>query len=182
MQNYQLLLLDALEAVDRFFQSGGSVLYLITGLVFVMWVLLLERCWYYPIAYQRYARELIAEWDRYDDHESWAARAIRRMLISQAHLKIHQNLALIKTLIALCPLFGLLGTVTGMIEVFSTLSFTGGADLKSMASGVSHATIPTMAGMVAALLGIFANIYVSQRAKRECGLIEESLSLENFKS
>lgn len=45
------------------------------------------------------------------------------------------------------PLLGLLGTVTGMIEVF---------DL--MAPGVSEATIPTMAGVDAPLLGLLGTV------------------------
>ena len=93
-------------------------------------------------------------------------------------LKIENNLALIKTLIALCPLFGLLGTVTGMIDVFTVLSITGGGDARSMAAGVSRATIPTMAGMVAALSGVFAGVYINQKAKTEKELIEERLTTD----
>ena len=78
-------------------------------------------------------------------------------------------------MIALCPLFGLLGTVTGMIEVFSVLSITGGGQARSMADGISKATIPTMAGMVASLSGVVAYIYISQKAARESELIEEHL-------
>ena len=59
----------------------------------------------------------------------------------------------IATCVALCPLLGLLGTVTGMIEVFNVMAVTGGGDAKSMAGGVERSTIPTMAGMVAALSG-----------------------------
>ena len=72
------------------------------------------------------------------------------MLLSQANEKINAHLPMIKTMVALCPLLGLLGTVTGMIEVFNIMAVTGGGDAKSMAGGVSKATIPTMAGMVAA--------------------------------
>ena len=64
---------------------------------------------------------------------------------------------MIKTLVSLAPLLGLLGTVTGMIGVFEVLATTGGGDARSMAAGVSQATIPTMAGMVAALSGVFGN-------------------------
>ncbi|GIR69928.1 MAG: hypothetical protein CM15mP74_11790 [Halieaceae bacterium] len=41
----------------------------------------------------------------------------------------------IATCVALCPLLGLLGTVTGMIEVFNVMAVTGGGDAKSMAGG-----------------------------------------------
>jgi biopolymer transport protein ExbB len=173
-----LYLLDALEAIRNFFNSGGPVLYLIAVLAFMMWVLLLERAWYYLIGYRSDLKSVTARWQSRDDHQSWYAHAIRRKLISETHLKIDQNLGLIKTLIALCPLFGLLGTVTGMIEVFTVLSITGGGDAKSMAGGVSRATVPTMAGMVAALSGIFANIYIAQKATRERELIEERLTFD----
>jgi biopolymer transport protein ExbB len=77
---------------------------------------------------------------------------------------------------ALCPLLGLLGTVTGMIEVFNIMAITGGGDAKSMAGCVSKATIPTMAGMVAALSGVFAGTYIEGVAARETQLLEDHLT------
>ena len=61
----------------------------------------------------------------------------------------------VKTLVALCPMLGLLGTVTGMIEVFDVMA-AGGGNTRGMAAGVSKATLPTMAGMVAAPLGLLS--------------------------
>ena len=174
-----LYLQDALEAINNFFNSGGPVLYLIAVLTFVMWVLILERFLYFFVGYRVDAKNVIAKWEARSERQSWAAHAIREKLISETRIKIDQNLPLIKTLIAICPLFGLLGTVTGMIDVFSILSITGGGDAKSMASGVSRATIPTMAGMVAALSGVFANIYISQKASRERKLIDEHLTMDH---
>ena len=78
-----------------------------------------------------------------------------------------------------CPLLGLLGTVTGMIEVFNIMAVTGGGDAKSMAGGVSRATIPTMAGMVAALSGVFANTYVTRIAQRESVFLEDNLTTDH---
>ncbi len=92
---------------------------------------------------------------------------------------INKHLALISTMVALCPLLGLLGTVTGMIEVFNIMAVTGGGDAKSMAGGVSRATIPTMAGMVAALSGVFANTYVTRIATRESTLVEDRLTTDH---
>ena len=81
----------------------------------------------------------------------------------------------IKTCIALAPLFGLLGTVTGMIEVFQVMAFSGGGDARAMAGGVSKATLPTMAGMVVSLSGIFAMIYISSVSERHNGILEERI-------
>ena len=65
---------------------------------------------------------------------------------------------MVKTLVALCPLLGLLGTVTGMIEVFDVMAIAGSGNARAMAAGVSKATIPTMAGMVAAISGLYFSV------------------------
>jgi len=174
-----LFLLDVLEAIGNFFDSGGFVLQLIAILTFIMWVLMLERLFYFNLSYRKETQAVIARWNERSERLSWDALAIRDKLISETRMNIDHNLSLIKTIIALCPLFGLLGTVTGMIDVFTVLSITGGGDAKSMAGGVSKATIPTMAGMVAALSGVFANIYISQKADRERKLIEEHLTMDH---
>ena len=44
-----------------------------------------------------------------------------------------------------------MGTVTGMINVFDVMGLVGNSNTRLMASGISLATIPTMAGMVASL-------------------------------
>ena len=81
--------------------------------------------------------------------------------------EINKHMSLIQTCVALAPLFGLLGTVTGMIEVFQVMAFTGGGDARSMAGGVSKATLPTMAGMTTALSGVFATIYLNAAKNNE---------------
>ncbi|TNC90931.1 MAG: hypothetical protein CSH36_11500 [Thalassolituus sp.] len=62
---------------------------------------------------------------------------------------------MIGAMIAVCPLLGLLGTVTGMIEVFDTLAIAGTGNARAMAGGISKATLPTMAGLVVALSGLY---------------------------
>lgn len=174
-----LFILDALEAIRNFFTSGGPVLYLIIIWAFIMWAVLLERVWYFLLAYRADIKQVTQIWESRAERSSWYASVIRDQLISEICIKINQNLTLIKTCIIICPLLGLLGTVTGMIEVFTVLSITGGSDVRSMAGGVSRATLPTMAGMMVALSGVFANIYITQRAKQERALITEHFPLEN---
>ena len=86
---------------------------------------------------------------------------------------------MIESLVVICPLLGLLGTVTGMIEVFFVMALTGGGDAKSMAGGVSKATIPTMAGMVGALSGIFASNWLKHKMDNDLALLEDHLALSN---
>lgn len=170
-----LLILDAREAIAGFFEAGGPILKLIALLTFVMWVMILERFVYYAGAFRSDLRDALSVWDARQDHYSWYGDAVRRQLVSALRVKVNHNLRLIKVMIALCPLFGLLGTVTGMIDVFTVLAISGGGDARSMAGGVSRATIPTMAGMVAALSGVFGNIYLSRLATQQRERIDERL-------
>lgn len=170
---------SAYEAVSRFMEMGGPVLYAIAVLLFVMWTLIFERIWYFKSGWKNDVALAISRWEERSERKSWNAKQIRLMLISQSRLLIHQNLPTIKTLVALCPLFGLLGTVWGMIEVFNIMAVTGGSDAKSMAGGVSRATIPTMAGMVAAISGVFANTYITRVAKRESEFLADNLTTDH---
>jgi biopolymer transport protein ExbB len=80
----------------------------------------------------------------------------------------------IKALIAICPLLGLLGTVTGMIAVFDVMTYSGG-NARAMAGGVSMATVPTMAGMVAALSGVYFGTWLEHKAQVETEKLEDLL-------
>lgn len=172
-------LTDALDVISRFMESGGNVLWLIAMLTFMMWTLVFERVWYFQFNLNRDVDAAIAVWEARNERKSWHAQQVRQRLISDVTLRINQGLPMIKSLVALAPLLGLLGTVTGMIEVFNIMAVTGGGDAKSMAGGVSKATIPTMAGMVAALSGVFANTYITRKATRESELIVDHLTTDH---
>jgi biopolymer transport protein ExbB len=167
------------EILLAFMEKGGEVLWLIAALLLVMWTLIFERVWYLKFAWKQDATNITAKWESRSERKSWEASQIRTMLLSQARMRISQSMPMIKTLVALCPLLGLLGTVWGMIEVFNIMAVTGGGDAKSMAGGVQRATIPTMAGMVAALSGVFANTYVTRIAQRESELLRDSLTTDH---
>ena len=160
-------------------ESGGDVLWAIAALTFVMWTLAIERVWYYKFGLSKDVGNAINTWEARSERNSWNAKQIREKLISEVSLQINASLPMIQTMVALCPLLGLLGTVTGMIEVFNIMAVTGGGDAKSMAGGVSKATIPTMAGMVAALSGVFINTYIKGIAERESELLEDHLTTDH---
>lgn len=171
-------LLEMWEGVWDFMELGGTVLWFLVVLGIVMWAFLIERVWYYKTGLKKEMAFVLEGWDARGERKSKRAHQIRIKLISQMSMKIDQYLPLIKTLIALAPLFGLLGTVTGMIRVFEVMALTGGGDAKAMSSGVSMATIPTMSGMVAALSGVFGFTYVEKLAKTEKLMLEDNLTMD----
>jgi biopolymer transport protein ExbB len=167
------------ETILAFMDKGGDVLWLIAILVFVMWTLIFERLWFFSFVWRQERKAFIDRWEGRSERQSWNAKQIREKLSSQSRAVINDNMSVITTLVALCPLLGLLGTVTGMIEVFNVMAVTGGGDAKSMAGGVERSTIPTMAGMVAALSGLFANTYLQRIASREQLSLEDQLTADH---
>ena len=169
--------IEAVAAVREFIETGGDVLLVIAFVTLVMWSLILERFWYFRSGHRREKRRIQAIWGGRLDHSSWYAHQVRRLLISEMSHKLESGLGLIKTLVALCPMLGLLGTVTGMIEVFDVMAIAGSGNTRGMASGVSKATLPTMAGMVAALSGMLFAIQLERFATGETERMADHLEI-----
>jgi biopolymer transport protein ExbB len=159
-------LFDAYLAIRDFMETGGPVLKAIALDILLLWILIAERILYFRIEHGRRVMSELAVWNARREHASWHARQIREGIVSRLKMGANSSIPLIKTLVALCPLLGLVGTVTGMIEVFDVLAISGTGNTRSMAAGVSKATIPTMAGMVGALSGVFAAALLSRAANR----------------
>ncbi|MBL6905317.1 MAG: MotA/TolQ/ExbB proton channel family protein [Gammaproteobacteria bacterium] len=171
--------LDIIDAVSLFMARGGPVLTVIAMLLLVKWSLVFERIWYLNTTHKANVKNTLAEWNARADTKSWSAHQIRTMMISKISLDVRNTLPIIEVLVTICPLLGLIGTVTGMINVFFVMAVTGGGDAKSMAGGVSMATIPTMAGMVGAISGIFASNYLKAKVDRDLELLEDHLPLSD---
>lgn len=170
---------ESIEAIDVFMERGGPVLNFIAILLFIKWSLIIERMWFLKTIHKKNVVAALSEWEARKDKHSWSAHAIRQELISRVTLDLKSSLPIIEVLVVVCPLFGLLGTVTGMIEVFYVMAVTGGGDAKQMSGGVARATIPTMAGMVGALSGIFASNILKARTNRELQLLEDHLEIQH---
>ena len=169
---------DAYLAILRFMEMGGDVLWLIALITFLMWTLIFERIWFFQSEHKSLVREATENWEGRAERNSWSAHQIREALISDASDRITGSLPIIQTCVALCPLFGLLGTVTGMITVFDAMATQGG-NARSMAAGVSMATIPTMSGMIASLSGLVASTFIKRKVEYEIELFEDHLTLDH---
>jgi biopolymer transport protein ExbB len=169
--------IEAYAAVRDFVETGGDVLLLIAVVTFGMWILILERYWFFTWVHPKIASRVQKQWESRQDHQSWYAHQVRVLLITDVDMELQRGLQIIKSLVALCPMLGLLGTVTGMIEVFDVMAIAGSGNVRGMAGGISKATLPTMAGMVAALSGLIFSVQLERRARREGRLMADRLVL-----
>jgi biopolymer transport protein ExbB len=172
-------LINAYEAIRDFLELGGPVLRVIAWVILFMWILILERLIFFRTQLKAMMKDAFAKWEARAERKSWHAHQIRSGLIAEVRAAANQGLPMIQTLVALCPLLGLLGTVTGMITVFQVMAASGTGNARSMAAGVSMATVPTMAGMVGALSGVFLVTMLTRTAKRRVMLLEDDLTMDH---
>ncbi len=152
------------------------MLWAIFAATIIMWTLIIERFWFFRTALPPKIAAAHREWLERPQKTSWASIRIRRQLISEISVAAHHNIGTIQVLMAILPLLGLLGTVTGMIQVFNVMAVVGTSNARLMAGGVSAATIPTMAGLVAALSGLYLAVYLQRRANKATHVITDILA------
>jgi len=159
------------DSIQQFLNAGGDVLWIILWTSICLWSLIVERCLYFKLTYpkhrEQWVNQWVNQWENRTNKYSQQALYIRECIISEARISMEKTVPIIKMLVALCPLLGLLGTVTGMIHVFDVMAVTGSGNARAMASGVSQATIPTMAGMVIAIAGLYFSKLIEQHVSDE---------------
>lgn len=95
--------------------------------------------------------------------------------------RIERFLSTLGMLAAIAPLMGLLGTVTGMINTFHTITYYGTGDPRMMSGGISEALVTTMLGLSVAIPIMLAHTLISRKVETEIGRLEEkSVSFVNM--
>jgi biopolymer transport protein ExbB len=156
--------------------DGGPFVIWIYASGVLMWALIIERYWYFTMVLPKQAAQLQQEWLARTDRTSWKARQIRSAMISRLNQAMTTGFPVMQVLVPMSPLLGLIGTVSGMLEVFDSMALRGNADARSMASGVSAAMICTMTGLAVSITGLYPVHYFRTRATRETELLADKLS------
>jgi biopolymer transport protein ExbB len=86
---------------------------------------------------------------------------------------LERGLTLLKLIAAVAPLLGLLGTVTGMIGTFQSITLFGTGDPKLMAGGISQALMTTVLGLCVAIPLLFCHSLLAARSRRLLQLLQQ---------
>ena len=172
------LISHTFSTIVHLFNQGGNVLWAISAVALVILLLATERLLFITLSYQQYQQKVVIKWRNRTDTHSWFAYHIRETILADSNLKLNNALWLIKTCVVVCPLLGLLGTVTGMISVFDVLSYSGTGNPRLMAAGIFQATIPTMAGMMVAIVGLILRQQVLRQVRKKQGQLAKQLHFE----
>jgi biopolymer transport protein ExbB len=89
---------------------------------------------------------------------------------------LERNLFWLQTVAQAAPLMGLLGTVFGMIRMFSATALAGLGDARILSQGISEAMFATAEGLLIGIPALFAYNYLSARSERHILEIESYAS------
>lgn len=124
------------------------------------------RCW---VAQPSQAPGSIRELIRYTQDEVRSLRDIEgrfREVEAAKVPEVDRRLAFLNVMVVAAPLFGLLGTVSGMLLTFKAIGIGGSSASEVIARGISEALVATQTGMMVAVPGLLM-AYVAKRWRNE---------------
>ena len=117
-------------------------------------------------------RVLLA-WSAHPDNDlETLERRIDEAIVKEVP-RLQRGLSILKILAVMAPLLGLLGTVTGMIQTFQSITLFGTGDPRLMAGGISQALVTTVLGLVTAIPLIFLHALLASRSRALVQVLEE---------
>jgi biopolymer transport protein ExbB len=161
------------EALLDMRELGGPVVTWIFIACVLMWAIVLERFWYFSKVLPGEAAGMLAKWNRRSNKLTWASRQIRAAMISRLNYGMNHNLQILRVLVPMCPLLGLIGTVSGMLSVFDSMAALGSADARSMATGVSEAMVCTLTGLAVSISGLYPVYFFRRKSRMETELLAD---------
>ena len=112
----------------------------------------------------------------YEDNRQLSPDDLERKLdevIVRESARVENFIWVVKVVAGAAPLLGLLGTVTGMIQTFQSITLFGTGDPRLMAGGISEALVTTMLGLVVAVPLVLMHAILTNTSKRIVDVIEE---------
>ncbi len=164
------------DGLAALFEQGGLILWAILVTSIYMWILLVERYWFFRNQMPGLRKELYEDW-LHQPTDLSPTQTFRRIeaLVADLRTEASRNLLPLQALVAILPLLGLLGTVSGMIKVFEVITVFGTGNTRGMASGISEALVTTMAGLFTALSGLYFVSDLERRAEDVSRQLEQKL-------
>jgi biopolymer transport protein ExbB len=105
------------------------------------------------------------------DPETLELKLDEAVMRETSHLE--RFIGLVKVVSVVAPLMGLLGTVTGMIKTFQSITLFGAGDPRMMAGGISEALVTTMLGLLVAIPLVLLHTALSSNTKKIVNVLDE---------
>jgi biopolymer transport protein ExbB len=87
---------------------------------------------------------------------------------------MERNLSILSLIAGIAPMFGFLGTIVGMFELFYRLASTGDFTIQTMANGIYTKMITSATGLIIGLLAYIAHNFLSTQVDKTANKMEAS--------
>ncbi|HUR10034.1 MAG TPA: MotA/TolQ/ExbB proton channel family protein [Flavitalea sp.] len=88
--------------------------------------------------------------------------------------KMERNLNILSLIAGIAPMFGFLGTIFGMFQLFFRLASTGEFTIQSMANGIYTKLITSAVGLIIGLMSYIAHNYLTTQIDKTANKMEAS--------
>lgn len=183
--------------MHHYLSQGGTVMVPLMACSCIMWTLILDRVIFFArlekkdIEFHTLVR-ILEKQTLPQKAGGIRAHLVRHLMANRTHdpmvdkrildqcamsmrPALERHLAAIAVLAAVSPLFGLLGTVTGMISTFDVITLFGTGNAKAMAGGISEALVTTQSGLVVSIPGFFMSVLLYKESARAKSRLSEAV-------
>jgi biopolymer transport protein ExbB len=168
-------------------QQGGIIAYIILGVGLVATLIVLERLIFLSRTSRAVQHQLrsdkpdtrnplgrvLQHFEENPDQDTETLQLKLDEAVLKELPKIERGLSSIGVLAAIAPLLGLLGTVTGMIATFQSITLFGTSDPKYMSSGISQALVTTELGLMVAVPIILILSFLTNKGNNIVHILDE---------
>ena len=165
---------DLFSGFASLFAAGG-VLWLLLLLAVALWTLIAERYWYFLFVYPEVQEIALRRWKRYEKAEMRAVRRARQQIVGSVFAETHRSVNFIQSLVTVMFLLGLVGSLSGVMNVLNAASLGGAAGQQRFADGMITAGVPLLAAGSLVLVALFFTRALRDRADRETRLLADRL-------
>jgi biopolymer transport protein ExbB len=147
-----------MKELFEFIRAGGPVMLALLTLSIVLY----SRCCKLLLSLRRTRRRL-------DAGSPWGREQVPvlRRLRTEAQESFRQQRVALAAMVAAAPLLGLLGTVSGMMTTFESLSARAdGRSMGDLARGISQVLVATESGLAVAIPALVTIYFVHGRVRR----------------
>jgi biopolymer transport protein ExbB len=154
---------DFIRTFNNFIDQGGPIVFVLFFISIYLFILLAAKFKFLFFEITEILKSFDSKVNSIEKDEFY----LLNLSIQKADFKsvVLKDFTTIQILITLCPVLGLLGTVTGMIEVFDVVSFFGTGNARALASGITKATLPTMTGMAISIVGLLTFTILNSKSQ-----------------
>ena len=180
------MLIEAPTLWERF-TYGGIVGYCIVIVLFFGLALAIERFVFLTKEHAKIKKQMESKtpnednalgriWKSFGDFKGMDKERVELKLdeeLIKNSTPFEKRLGLIKLFAGIAPLMGLLGTVTGMIMTFQSITLFGTGNPAIMAGGISQALVTTVLGLVCAIPLLLIHNFLNDKAQNILTILEE---------